>query len=315
VLLLTGAALREGALATAGRIAHATGARLFCNTFNARLARGAGRVAVPPLPYFAEGALEALHGVRHMVLVGATPPVAFFAYPERPSALTPEGCALHELASPAQDAGAALEALADELGARSPSPQVAGRARPEPPSGELRPAAIGASLSILLPEQAIVVDEAITGSLALQGTTLGAAPHDWLGLTGGSIGQGLPLATGAAVACPGRRVVSLQADGSALYTIQALWTQAREGLDVTTVILSNRIYAILQIELARMGAGPPGPRARDVLEISRPELDFVRLSEGMGVPATRATSAEEFHARLAEALAEPGPRLVEAVIA
>jgi acetolactate synthase-1/2/3 large subunit len=315
VLLATGPALREGPLAAAGRIAQATGARLFCDTFNARLARGAGRVAVPTLPYFAESALQALRGVRHLVLVGAEPPVAFFAYPGRPSELTPEGCAVHRLASPAQDAAAALEALADELGARAAAPPLAPRERPEPPRGALTPAAIGASLAALLPEEAVVVDEAITAGAALFAPTTGAAPHDWLQLTGGAIGQGLPLATGAAVACPGRRVVCLEGDGSALYTIQSLWTQAREGLDVVTVILANRAYAILQVELARMGLADPGRRARDLLGIARPPLDFVRIAQGMGVPAERAASAEELHARLAEAFAEPGPRLVEAVIA
>src|SRR5262245_20958840 len=314
VLLLTGAALREGPLAAAGRIARATGARLYGNTFNPRLARGAGRVAVPTLPYFAEAALDALRGVRHLVLVGAKPPVAFFAYPGKPSELTPEGCAVHALARPEQDGPAALEALADELGARA-APALAELRRPGPPRGALDPAAIGTSLAALLPEHAIVVDEGITASPALLGPTAAAAPHEWLFLTGGAIGQGLPLATGAAVACPGRRVVCLEADGSAMYTLQSLWTQAREGLDVTTVILANRTYAILQIELARTGAGAPGSRARDMLAIDRPDLDFVRLAEGMGVPATRATSAEELHAQLARALAEPGPRLVEAVIA
>jgi acetolactate synthase-1/2/3 large subunit len=226
----------------------------------------------------------------------------------------PEGCAVHELASPAQDAAAALEALADELGARRAAPALAERHRPGPPRGALTPAAVGTALAALLPENAVVVDEAITASPALFGPTAGAAPHDWLSLTGGAIGQGLPVATGAAVACPGRRVVCLEGDGSALYTIQSLWTQAREGLDVVTVILANHAYAILQVELARMGLGDPGPRARDLLGIARPELDFVRIAEGMGVPAARATSAEELHTRLAEAFAAPGPRLVEAAV-
>jgi len=314
VLLLTGAALREQPLDAAGRIARASGARLFCNTFNARLARGAGRVAVPPLPYFAEGANEALRSVRHLVLVGASAPVAFFAYPGRPSELTPEGCAVHVLASPAQDAEAALEALGDELGVRVEVPERSPLRRPDAPGGALSPGAIGASLAALLPENAIVVDESITASPALFGPTATAAPHDWLFLTGGAIGQGLPLATGAAVACPERKVVCLEADGSAMYTLQALWTQAREGLDVTTVVLANRSYAILQVEMARMGFGAPGPRARDMLEIARPALDFVQLSQGMGVPATRATSADELYRQLASALAARGPHLIEAVI-
>ncbi len=313
-VLMTGPALRERPLAAAGRVARATGARLLCNTFNARLARGAGLVAVPTLPYFAEAATETLRGVRHLVLVGAQPPVAFFAYPDRPSELTPGGCTVHVLASPAQDAEAALEALVDELGARSSTPVLAERRRPEAPCGPLTTAAIGTSLAALLPEGAIVVDEAITASPALLGPTAAAAPHDWLFLTGGAIGQGLPVATGAAIACPGRRVVCLEGDGSAMYTLQSLWTQAREGLDVTSVILANRSYAILQVELARMGFGAPGARARDMLEILRPALDWTRLAEGMGVRAARATTAEDLHRELAVALAEPGPHLIEAVL-
>ena len=256
--------------------------------------------------------LEALAGTRQLVLVGTRAPVAFFAYPGKPSALTPEGCQVHALASPAEDTHAALEALADELGARSAASLEPHETAPSP-SGALHPGSIGASLAALLPEGAIVSDESITAAAALLPGTRAAAPHDWLGLTGGAIGQGIPVATGAALACPGRKVVCLEGDGSAMYTIQGLWTQAREGLDVTTVILSNRSYAILQIELARVGAGVPGEAARQVLEIGRPSLDMVKLAEGMGVPAARTTTAEEFHARFAEAVAEPGPRLVEAV--
>jgi acetolactate synthase-1/2/3 large subunit len=311
-LLMSGQALRARALESAAAVARASGARLFCNTFNARLERGAGRVAVAPLPYFAEGALETLSGLRHLVLVGTRAPVAFFAYPGKPGELTPPGCAVHELASPAEDAGAALEALADELGGRSgvePEP----RSRHAAPSGALHPGSIGASLAALLPEGAIVSDESITGAAALLPATRGAAPHDWLFLTGGAIGQGIPVATGAAVACPERKVVCLEGDGSAMYTIQGLWTQAREGLDVTTVVLANRSYAILQIELLRVGAGSPGERSRGVLEIGRPELDMVKLAGGMGVRAARVTRAEDFHARFAEAMAERGPCLIEAV--
>lgn len=313
VILMSGQALRERGLATAGRIARAVGARLFCDTFNARLARGAGRPFIPSLPYFAEGVLDVLKDVRHLVLVGTQAPVAFFAYPGKPSRLTPEGCAVHPLASPADDAEAALEALADELGASREALPLQERARPAAPVGTLDPAAIGASLAALLPEGAIVSDEAITGAAALLPATRGAAPHDWLGLTGGAIGQGLPLATGAAVACPDRPVVCLQADGSAMYTLQSLWTQAREGLDVTTVLLANRSYAILEIELARVGA-TPGPRARRALDIAPPALDFVALAQGMGVPALRVSTAEDFHARFAAALTEPGPHLIEAVL-
>jgi acetolactate synthase-1/2/3 large subunit len=313
VLLMSGAALGARPLESAGRIAAATGARLFCDTFNARLARGAGRVFVPTLPYFAEGALEALAGTRHLVLIGTQPPVAFFAYPGKPSALTPEGCVVHALAGREHDAPAALEALADELGAHRSAPALEPLRRPEPPRGKAGVGAIATSLAALLPEHAIVVDEAITGSLGPLQATRTAAPHDWLFLTGGAIGQGLPVATGAAVACPDRKVVCLEGDGSAMYTIQSLWTQAREGLDVTSVIFANRSYAILRIELARMGMGEPGPRAQSLLGIGSPELDFVRLAEAQGVPATRATTADELHAQLAASLSTPGPHLIEVV--
>jgi acetolactate synthase-1/2/3 large subunit len=311
-LLLSGDVLGARPLETAGRIAHATGAGLFCDTFNARLERGAGRAVITPLPYFAEGVAEALAGTRHLVIVGTQAPVAFFAYPGQKSALTPQGCRVLQLASPAEDGQAALEALADELGATGAA-VLEPRSAAAPPSGPLNPGTIGASLAALLPEAAIVSDEAITGAAALLPATRGAAPHDWLSLMGGAIGQGIPVATGAAIACPDRKVVCLEGDGSAMYTIQGLWTQAHEGLDVTTVILGNRSYAILQIELARVGATEVGQRARDMLDIGRPDLEMVKLAEAMGVPAARATTAEEFHRCFAEAMGQRGPRLIEAL--
>ena len=311
-ILMSGRALRRAPLEVAGRIASSTGARLFCDTFNARWERGAGVPRVDPLPYFAEGASVALAGVRHLILVGTQAPVAFFAYPGKPSSLTPETCRIQTLASPAEDCEAALEALADALGAN----QAAARAERDvasAPAGRLSPASIAISVSALLPEGAIVSEEAITASAALTPGTRGAAPHDWLGLTGGAIGQGIPVATGAAVACPDRKVVCLQADGSAMYTIQGLWTQSREGLDVTTVILANRSYAILQIELQRVGALETGPDVQQMLRIDDPVLDLFRISQGLGVPATRVTTAEEFHQQFARSMAEPGPCLIEAV--
>jgi acetolactate synthase-1/2/3 large subunit len=316
-LLLSGGALHADALESAARIAAASGARLLCDTFVPRLARGAGRARVDSVPYFAEAAVAALAPLRHVVLVGTKPPVAFFAYPGKPSHLLPEGCAVHTLATPAEDARAALEALCDVLGARGAAPVREARSSPSLPSGPLHPASAGQALAALLPEGAIVVDEAITAAAGLLPATRGAAPHDWLSLMGGAIGQGMPAATGAALACPGRKVVCLEGDGSAMYTIQSLWTQAREGLDVVNVILANRRYAILQVELARVGAlapgQTPGARAADMLEIGRPDLDFVALARGHGVPGTRATNAEDFGKQLAAALAEPGPHLIEAV--
>ena len=312
-LLLGGAATRGPALRAAARIAAATGARLIHDTFPARLERGAGIPRAQPLPYLTEMATEALAGLEHLVVCGTQAPVAFFAYPGRPSRLADPDTAIEVLAGPREDVAAALEALADALG------RARGRRRPATPRGPGSPAtvaldaaAIGAAIAELLPEGAIVVDESVTASAPIVQATAGAAPHDWLTLTGGAIGQGLPVATGAAVACPDRPVLSLEGDGSAMYTIQSLWTQAREGLDVTTVIFANRSYAILDFELSRVGAEARGPAAEELFGIGRPDLDFVGLAAGMGVPGVRVEDARAFTAALREALAEPGPRLIEA---
>jgi acetolactate synthase-1/2/3 large subunit len=246
--------------------------------------------------------------------VDAKAPVSFFAYPDRPSDLVPDGCTVHEVVGPGGDLGAALDALGASLEVPAGiAPRVQGD-RPELPTGELTAQAVSQALGALLPEGAIVSDEGNTSSLFAPGATAGSPPHDWLCLTGGAIGQGLPVALGAAVACPDRRVVALEADGSALYTLQAWWTMAREGLDVTTIVLNNRSYSVLNMELDRVGAGTPGPRARDVLDLARPDIDFVSLATGMGLTAVRADSAEGFSEALARALATPGPAVVEAVI-
>lgn len=311
-LLLGGSALSERGLRAAARVAAATGWRLVQETFPARVERGPGLPAPERLPYFPEQALDALAGAPQLVLAGALAPVAFFAYPGLPSSLVPEGVTAHALARPEQDAAAALERLADALGA--PAPQAERRPAPQVPTGGLDPGTAIAALAALQPEGAIVVDEGATSSLAYLATSTGAPAHTYLSHVGGAIGQGPPVATGAALAAPGRPVIDLQADGSAAYTLQALWTQAREGLDVTTLICANRRYRILQAELARAGVTEPGPVARGLTDLGGPALDWVRLAEGMGVPATRATTAEELVAQLRTALAEPGPHLVEMVL-
>lgn len=314
LLLLGGRAVREDGLRAAGRIARARGARLLCEVFPARLQRGAGRIPLERLPYFAEAALAALADVEQLVLVGASAPVAFFAYPDKPGWLAPEDCEIVTLATADQDAAGALLDLADRIGARHEMPPVAAVTDLPPPSGPLTPVAIGHSLVRWMPDDAVVVDEAATCGLGIFPATAQAPRHDWLTLTGGAIGDGLPMALGAAVACPQRKVVALQADGSAMYTLQALWSMAREQADVTVVIMNNRSYAILNVELARVGAGRPTPKTLSMLDLSRPNLDFVALARGMGVPASRAASAEEFDALLADALATPGPRLIEALV-
>jgi len=313
VLFLGGRALREPGLVAAARIAAATGAAMLCETFPARLERGAGLPALDRLPYFAEQAAARLAPYRHVILVDTPAPVSFFAYPGKPSELVPAGCAVHRLAAGGDDVVGALAALADRLGAPA-APPVAAAHRPALPTGALTVEAASLAIGALLPEHAIVVDEAHTSSLFLPTSTAGAPRHDWLTLTGGSIGIGMPLALGAAVASPGRRVVCLEADGSAMYTPQALWTIARERLDVTTVIYHNAAYAILRLELQRVGAGAGGPRARDMFDLARPALDFVALARSMGMSAERATTADELVAQLRRALAEPGPHLIEAMV-
>ncbi|MDQ2727669.1 MAG: acetolactate synthase large subunit [Actinomycetota bacterium] len=313
--LVGGDGTRRQALMVLGDVAHRFGAETICETFPARLERGAGIPALTPLPYLGEMAADLLDGLAHLILVGARSPVSFFAYPGKPSDLVPAGCQVHQLSQPGQPAVATLEALAAELDVSPGTWRAPDDERPGPPTGadRLTAEAVNRAVGALMPEGAVISDESATSGFRARGASSGAPPHDWLTLTGGAIGQGLPVAVGAAVASPGRRVIALQADGSSLYTIQALWTMAREGLDVTTVIYNNRSYAILNMELDRVGAAG-GPRARAMLDLSRPDLDFVSLAAGMGVPATRATMAGEFANQFAAALATSGPTLIEAVI-
>jgi len=314
LLILGGPALGEEGLRTAGRIAAATGCGLIAQMSNARIERGAGRVAIERVPYPVDRALDRLAPYRRAILAGARDPVAFFAYPGKPGRLLPEACEVVELARPEEDILGALARLADELGAAHHEPPVEALALPAAPKGALTPESIAAVIARVLPENAIVADESVSTGRGFFPASRGAAPHSWLQTTGGSIGLGLPLATGAAIACPERKVLSLEADGSGMYTPQALWTQAREGLDVTTLILANRSYAILKGEMAGVGARNPGRRALDMLEIDRPALDWVALAAGMGIEGEQADDAEALERALARGLATPGPYLVEAVI-
>jgi len=313
-LFLGGRALRENALEQAGRVAAAAGCRLLCETFSTRMQRGAGRVAVERLPYFGEMAADFIKNFDQIIFVGASPPVSFFAYPGKPSFIPAEHTELVILADIHRDAQDALARLADALDAPNEPAKVQAPMLMPVEAGRLTAAGVGTVVAELMPDNAIISDEAATAGLALFPLTAGAAKHDWLNLTGGSIGQGLPLGVGAAIACPDRKVMCLQADGSGMYTLQALWTMARENLDVTTVILNNSSYAILNIELARVGVSNPGPKALSMLDLSNPSIDWVKLSEGQGVPAVRADTVEGFHKALKDALAHKGPRLVEAII-
>ena len=312
-ILMGGDSVMEPGLVAASKVSAATGAKLIAETFPTRIERGEGVPAIDRLGYLAEFAQMQLSGLRHLILIETASPVSFFAYPDKASDLVPEDCEVHVLALPGEDSIAALNALVAELGASGESITLPGASRPDLPSGELDSESFAAAIGALLPANAVVVDEGNTSGLFVAGMTAGAPRHDWLCLPGGAIGFGMPTATGAAIASPGRRVLNLQADGSAMYTMQSLWTQARENLDVTTVILNNHSYAILNLELSRVGANP-GPKALEMLDLNRPQLDFTAMAQGMGVSASRATSAEEFSDKLEEALNTPGPNLVEAVL-
>jgi acetolactate synthase I/II/III large subunit len=313
-LLLGGPGLCAAGLRAAGRIAAATQCALLHDTFAARLERGAGLPSVARLPYFPEQAVALLSQFRRIVLAGTRSPVAFFGYPDQPSRLLPDGVEEVPLASPDCDVIAALAALADDLGAPATAVVVSQLERPAVPRGALDAESLGRALAAAQPEGAVVVDEAATSGIPYALHAAHAPPHSVLGLTGGAIGQGLPCAVGAAIACPARRVIALQADGGGMYTLQALWTAARESLDLTVVICANRAYRILQVELARAGLETAGRCADALTSLADPSLDWVALARGMGVPGVRAERAEALASALSRALSEPGPALIEAVL-
>ena len=314
-LLLGGIGVRERSLELAGRIAAATGCGLVAEYNTPRLRRGAGTVHTDRIPNSVEGALGLLSKYRHLILVGAAVPVAFFATPGKPSVLVPEGCKVTRLAAVGYDIDAALEQLAGELGARTQAPaRIAERRSGGLPLGKVTSESVARVLEELLPDDAVVVDEAVTSGRVFHGLTAGAAPHDWLNAMGGSIGFCMPVAVGAAIACPGRKIVALEGDGSGMYTLQALWSMAREQLNVVVVVFANRAYKILKAEMTRMGGSRPGGSADAVLTLDRPDLDWVSLARGHGVEAGRAEDMDTFIREFRRGLAASGPYLIELVI-
>ena len=314
-LLMGGAALRHRPLELAGRIAAKTGCGILTEGANTRLERGAGRVQVDRIPYVVEQAVKVMEAAGDLVLVGAREPVAFFAYPDKPSLLMAKGATSTKLAGLEDDMEAALEALAIELGAiTTPPARVAAPRRPALPKGPITPAGIAAILGAKIPENAIVVDESVTTGREFFPETAGAPPHDWINNRGGSIGYGMPVAIGAAIACPDRKVLAMIGDGSAMYTVQSLWTMARERLDITVLIFANGTYNILRGELTNVGVRNPGPRAVDMLSLSRPDLDWVSMAKGMGVPASRADTCEQLAQALESGLASGGPNLIQVTV-
>jgi acetolactate synthase-1/2/3 large subunit len=313
VVLIGGQACLGEGLVQAGRL-QAAGVTVYSDTFIARTTRGAGAFAPKRMQYFGEMALAELEGVDLMVFAGTTLPVAFFAYPNRPSVLVPEGAKTLTLLDRSEDAVAGLAALADALGAPKAGPTQPLKLPDAAPTGGLNAYTAGASIARHMPEGAVICDDSVTSGAGVAAAAATARPHEVLALTGGAIGAGLPLAIGAAVAAPERKVLSLNGDGAAMYTIQSLWTMARENLDVTVVVFANYTYRILNIEMQRTGAVGAGPQAAKLLELGDPKIDFVSIARGMGVEATRCETAEAFETAFAAAMAQRGPRFIEAVI-
>ena len=315
-ILVSGAAARADCLEIAGAIAAARDVRLFSEMQLPRVERGRGRVAVTRIPYPIDAALDLLADIDVLVLVGAPEPVAFFAYPGKPGRLVRKGCKVLTLARHGEDLKGALEALSDELSVRpsQPLPRASAASDHITPFGHLTEDAIAVMVAERLPDNAIVCDEGVTSARRFFELSAGSAPHDYLMNTGGSIGCGIPLATGAAIACPDRKVINLQADGSGMYTVQGLWTQARENLDVVTIIFANRAYAVLQAEMRNVGVNGIGENARRMMDLDQPALDWVLIAKGMGVDAAGAHSCEQFADLFESALRHRGPFLIEAII-
>jgi acetolactate synthase-1/2/3 large subunit len=311
LIILANKATRGVALERAGQVAAATGARLGSQFFTARIERGAGRVPIERIPYAVAQGAAFLRPFKHIVTVETGEPVAFFSYPDKPSLLKAEGTLVHPLVEADEDSALAFEMLLDALEASKVAPILQQRVQTAVPSGALNPLSVAHALAAALPENCILVDESLTTGRESMGHTLGALPHDLINNMGGSIGYATPVATGAALACPDRRVFCMVGDGSAMYTIQSLWTQARENLNITTIIFANNSYAILRTEYANMGAGVPGPRALSMIDIDRPRIDWLAMAKSMGVAAAAVNTAESFHKAMVDSAREPGPSLIE----
>jgi acetolactate synthase-1/2/3 large subunit len=314
LMLIGGKALRARPMALAAAIGAKSAVEVTSISRSPRIERGAGSAIIGRIPNPVEKSIDKFHAAKSLILVDEDAPVAFFAHPGKPGRLTREDCNILTLAAPGDDIAVALEALADLLGVSIEAAPLQPAFRPEIPDGALSLEKIGLAIGALLPEHAIVCDESITSGRTFFAATAGAPAHDWLQLTGGSIGIGMPMATGAAVACPDRKVINLQADGSGMYTLQALWTQAREQLNVLTVIWANRTYQILHNEFGNVGAGNPGERAASMLDLDRPAIDWVSLARGMGVDGLRVTDMAQFAAAMKAGIANRGPFLIEVVL-
>lgn len=311
LLLLGGTFITRKAAELAHSIRRKTGCRVMAEAAVARMQRGGGTPMIELLPFHVDAATKSLSDVETAVLAGARDPIAFFAYPGRDSRLLPDGTNVLAAGTAEHDLEAVLEDLDARLGGRTTVVEPDGGLR-ETPSGPLDLKSLAAAIAVTLPDNAIIVDESITSGAHIYSMTAAAASHDWIKNRGGSIGYSMPVSVGCAVACPDRRVVCLVGDGSAGYTLQALWTMARYGLDITVVVLANRSYRILQNEMSKIGAGEPGPAALELMTIDHPRMDWCRLAEGQGVRARSAATAQDLAAELSASYRTEGPTLIEA---
>lgn len=312
MLVMGNKSIRGRALELAGRVAAGTGCRLGTQFLFSRMERGAGRTPLERIPYAVPQAVAFLRDIRHIVTIETKEPVAFFSYPDKPSLLKGPDAQVHSLVEAGEDSALGMEMLLDELGLKTNSASLVQQFVETPvPTGALTPDSIAYALAAAIPENCILVDESISTGREAMSHTIGAKPHDLLANMGGSIGYSTPVSTGAALACPDRPVICLVGDGSAMYTIQSLWTHAREGLNITTVVFANNQYAILQGEYGNMGAGTPGPQAMAMMEIGNPSINWVSMAHSMGVPGVSVTTAEDLYKTLARAVKEPGPQLIE----
>jgi len=314
-VILLGGSLTPERLAKASRIATATGARLASEVFPTLLAHGAGRPKIDRIPYSPEGMHAFMAGVEDLVLIGAAPPVSFFAYPNVRSEVVPHGCTVHNLAGADDDVDDVLAELERRVQSETATFPQNQASLSERQSGQLDAASLAKVVAAHVPHEAILVDESLTSGLTLHDETASSPAHDWIFTTGGAIGWGLPAAVGAAVAAPDRRVIAFVGDGSAIYSLPALWSMARERLNVTIVILANREYAILKGEYSRMKAATMGARAQSMMTLNDPEISFADLAKSFGVKGVRVVTAEDFDDAFAESLTTQGPTLIEAILA
>ena len=315
LILVGGSALEEKNLIKLAKVADKIGCPMKTDWFNARLDKGAGRVNSVRIPYVVDKAVEVLKDFDSIIIIGARRPVAFFAYPNKPGVLTQETTKFIELASLSDDITSVINELSDKVGISDNKPSTVSEFKiPDIPSGPINPTSLGMVLGALIPENAIVVDESVTTGREFFYQTAGSHPHTWLNNCGGSIGFGMPVAIGAAVACPDKKVISLEGDGSAMYTVQSLWTMARENLDIVVLIFANQSYKILQGELTNVGVDNPGKSALEMLSLKDPSLDWVSVSKGMGVDAVRVDNIEDLVKNFKHGLMEKGPFLIEVMI-